>query len=227
MTAEKPPGAPPSDEELACRAQQGCTASFEELARRLQVPLVHFLRMHAGPEDAEDLAQDALIRAYRKLDRYQPKWRFATWLFTIARRLSMNAARRRRPSLDCQALEHAHSPSPEPHELVAEADDRRRLWSLAAEVLTEQQLSAVWLFYVEQLPVKEVARIVGCSRVAVRALLFRARKRLLESLPPGQSGKEGRGGASGAEQPRDATGPDRQGLSEMDPPPEGIEVNHG
>ena len=174
----------PSDEQLACRAQEGCAESFEELARRLQVPLVHFLRAHAGPEDAEDLAQDALLRAYRKLDRYRPEWRFVTWLFTIARRLSMNHARRKRPSPDAEAVDRKLSAEPDPADAAAEGDDRRLLWDLAREVLTEQQMTAMWLFYVEQMPVKDVARIAGCSRVAIRALLFRARKRLVEAMSP-------------------------------------------
>lgn len=192
MAAKSQPGAV-SDEQLALRAQQGCVESFEQLARRVQVRLVRFLRMYAGQEDAEDLAQEALIRAYCKLDRYRPMWSFTTWVLTIARRLSMNRQRRRRPAADSAAVERALDDRPEPSDVVAANEQRDRFWRWAAESLTEQQLVAVWLFYVERMSVKEIARVVDCSRVAVRALLFRARKRLIESLPVDQAGNEGRG----------------------------------
>ena len=177
-----PTALPANDEELARQAQQGCSASFEELVRRFQVPLIRFLRQRTASEEAEDLAQDTFVRAYQNLHRYRPAWRFGTWLFTIARRLSINRQRRRRPLADSEALDSAPAGTPQPGELVAEEESRRRLWDLAAEVLSEQQLTAIWLYYVEDLSVKEVARVLGRSRVAVKTMLFRARKKLSPNL---------------------------------------------
>ncbi len=174
--------APLSDEELARQAQGGCSASFEELVRRFQVPLLQFLRRWATQEDAEDLVQDTLVRAYENLHRYRASWRFATWLFTIARRLSMNQQRRRRPRADGAALEAIEDGRPPPGQLVADEESRQYLWSLAAEVLSEPQMTATWLYYVEEMPVRQIARVLGRSRVAAKATLFRARKRLLSIL---------------------------------------------
>jgi len=182
---------PPSDEELAGRAQQGCSASFEELVRRFQVPLLQFLQRWAAREDAEDLVQDTLIRAYQNLRRYRPSWRFATWLFTIARRLSMNQRRRSRPKAGGELLDAVEDNRPRPGQLVADEESRQRLWDLAAEVLTEPQMTATWLYYVEDLPVKQVARVLGRSQIAAKATLFRARKKLsaiLHELEPGTTG---------------------------------------
>lgn len=185
--------APPTDEQLASRAQQGCSASFEELARRYQVPLHQFLRRWAAHEDAEDLVQDTLVRAYRNLHRYRPSWRFSTWLFTIARRLSMNLGRRRVPRADCEVSEAVVDDAPLPGDLVAEEENRQCLWSRAAEVLTEPQMTATWLHYVEDMPVKQIARVLGRSQIAAKAMLFRARKRLLPVLqelePNGPAGR--------------------------------------
>ena len=174
--------APPTDEQLVSRAQQGCSASFEELVRRYQVPLLQFLRRWATHEDAEDLVQDALVRAYRNLHRYRPSWRFSTWLFTIARRLSMNLGRRRVPRADCEVAETVVDDAPLPGELVAEEENRQCLWSRAAEVLTEPQMTATWLHYVEDMSVKQIARVLGRSQIAAKAMLFRARKKLLPIL---------------------------------------------
>ena len=86
--------APTSDDELARRAQQGCEASFESLLRRFQTPVLHFLRRQGASADAEDLTQETFLRAYENLHRYDRRWAFSTWLFTIARRTSINHRRR-------------------------------------------------------------------------------------------------------------------------------------
>ncbi|HUT13477.1 MAG TPA: sigma-70 family RNA polymerase sigma factor [Thermoguttaceae bacterium] len=172
-------GVRPSDEELAERAQQGCAASFEELARRFQVPLLLFLRQRTDTAEAEDLVQDTFVRAYRNLHRYRSKYRFVTWLFTIARRLSINRSRQKRPTADCEALESAEARTPQAAELVAEEDSRRHLWAMAAAVLSERQMTAVWLFYVEEMPIRGIAKVLGRSRVAVKTMLHRARRKLV------------------------------------------------
>ncbi len=170
------------DEGLARQAQSGCNASFEELAKRYQVPLVHFLGRWASREDAEDLAQDTLLRAYRNLHRYRPARPFAPWLFTIARRLSINHQRRRRPTGECEVVDRIEQEGPEPGDVVAREESRRRLWDTAAGVLSEPQMTATWLYYVEEMSVKQIARVLRCSRTAAKVTLFRARKRLLPVL---------------------------------------------
>lgn len=171
-----------SDEELASQAQRGCTDSFEELARRFQVPLLHYLKRWASEEDAEDLVQDTLVRAFRNLDRYRSSWRFSTWLFTIARRLSINRQRQKRPVGSESALENVKDQRPRPESRLTQQDQRQQMWSLAATVLSESQLTATWLFYVEEMPVKQVAIVLGRSQMATKTMLFRARKKLLPVL---------------------------------------------
>src|SRR5688572_27499948 len=85
-----------TDEELACRAQRGCRESFDELMKRYQAPLLHFLRSRTAPAEAEDLLQESFLRAYRGLQRYRSAWPVRTWLFTIARRICIDSRRRSR-----------------------------------------------------------------------------------------------------------------------------------
>lgn len=170
-----------SDEQLAIEAQAGSMASFERLVVRLQVALVHFLmrrtRCHA---DAEDLAQEAFVRAYRSLARYSPQWRFRTWLFTIAHRLSINfAGRARRERQVPEALDAAMSGGPGPIDRLAAEERRRTLWEIAACQLDEEAVAALWLHYVEEFSTAEIAEVLGRSRMAVKTIMFRARKRLL------------------------------------------------
>lgn len=183
----------PSDEELACRARRGCAASFEQLVRRYQTPVLHFLRHRGSGADAEDLLQETFLRAYTNLDRYREKWRFAVWLFTIARRISINHHRRCPAARDGEALDAIACPMPAPDERAAVEEDRQRLWALAARVLSEEERTALWLYYVEDMPAREIAVVLHRSWVAVKTMLFRARRRLLPLVREEQS--EGRAGS--------------------------------
>lgn len=164
------------------RAQAGCAPSFEELVRRYQVPTLHFLRRLGAGDEAEDLLQETFVRAYRNLGQYRGKWRFVTWLFTIARRVQINYQRRRRPQPQGEVLEGLASPGPGPPELAAAAEDRQRLWNLAARILSQEECSALWLYYVEEMSAREIAEVLERSWVSVKTMLFRARRRLLELL---------------------------------------------
>ena len=173
---------PTSDEELACRAQRGCATSFEELLRRFQTPVLHFLRHRGAADNAEDLAQDTFLRAYENLHRYDRRWPFSAWLFTIARRTSINHHRRVRPESDTAMLDAVVAAAPAPLDVLVAAEDRRRLWDMAAAVLSEEQLTALWLRYVEEMPIDGIALVLERSLGSVKVMLFRARKRLLPLL---------------------------------------------
>jgi RNA polymerase sigma-70 factor, ECF subfamily len=171
-----------SDEDLAVAAQAGCAASLDQLLRRYQAPVLHFLRHRGARADAEDLLQETFLRACAHLHRYRRRWRWRTWVFTIARRVGMNARRRSRPASDDEALQSAPTSLPNPAELVAEEDLRQHLWEAAARILTEAETTALWLRYVEELSVREVAAAMGRPWVAVKVQLFRSRKKLLPEL---------------------------------------------
>ena len=171
--------APTSNEELACRAQQGCSASFERLLRRFQTPVLHFLRHRGWAADAEDLAQETFLRAYQNLHRYNRRWAFSAWLFTIARRMSINHYRRTKPTANATAIHTATASDPEPLDALVATEGRRRLWDLAAKTLSEEQTTALWLHYVEEMPLSGIALVLGRSRASVKVMLFRARRKLL------------------------------------------------
>ncbi len=179
----------PTNEQLALQAQAGCRVSFAELVARFQVPLLHFLRQRTGGlHDAEDLTQDVFVRAFRSLQRYEPKWRFSTWLYTIAHRLSLNARRRWRPPVDRRGLEFATAAGAPPDDTLASEEESSRLWRTAAAVLTVEQLTSLWLFYVEEMPLDDIARVLGRSSGAAKGLLFRGRRKLAQALESAEAG---------------------------------------
>jgi RNA polymerase sigma-70 factor (ECF subfamily) len=176
-------------EDLVRRAQGGSSAAFGELVDRYESPLFNFLlRRAATPEDAEEIAQDAFVRAWRRIGLYDARWTFSTWLFTVARRLAATRTRSAAPRLQgSEALEDVRVHADPARELARE-DDKMSLWSVADRVLDEDPRSALWLRYAEDLSIPEIAAILGRSSVSVRVMLFRARARLADHLAADRSG---------------------------------------
>lgn len=169
------------DATLARRAATGCVASFATLARRYQVPIVHYIRQLSSLSgvDADDVAQEAFLRAWRRIASYDPKWAFSTWLFTIARRTWLNharATRRRRVRETAVAVGVAGGDSPWAAAIATE--QATRLWSVAAAELSEREFSAIWMRYVEEKPMTEIGLILERPVATVKVILFRARRRL-------------------------------------------------
>ncbi|MEM7626011.1 MAG: sigma-70 family RNA polymerase sigma factor [Planctomycetota bacterium] len=179
-----------SDEDLAARVQGGCVRSYEQLDRRYRARLVHLLRKRVGREaDAEDLAQATLWTAYEKIDRYDPSRKFSTWLFTIGTRkaIDLGRARQRRGEAggESTAALADEQPGPMQRAIRAEESDPTRdggIWQVADEVLKPTQWTALWLAYGEDQTPAEIAAALNVSRVSVRVMLHRARKRVAEAL---------------------------------------------
>lgn len=183
-----------SERELVASALAGCRDGFAELVRRHMTSLQYFLGRHNQEVDVEDLVQETFLRAYRSLDRYDPRWRFSTWLFTIARRLSLDEARRRRrPGAtpndplprsfglsddEGRMPELVDADQPSPAEIAESRESRRNIWAAARSVLREEEWTSLWLFYVEEMSVKEIAQVQNKKTSAVKTMLHRARKRL-------------------------------------------------
>ena len=186
MAGLQPPGRKElgelSNEELARGAQAGTTAYFEELVTRFEGRLLHFLVQRSrNVHEAEDLLQETFARAYLKIGQYNPKWRFSTWLFTIATRLACNQRRKpfRQSLEDIQLLQARGG---DPLTIVARKEEQNNLWTLAAALLSENQYTALWLQYAQAMSVKEVSKVMGKTQTNVKVLLFRARSSLASNL---------------------------------------------
>jgi RNA polymerase sigma-70 factor (ECF subfamily) len=169
-----------------CARERVCAACFEELVRRFQSPLLHFLVRRIGSRhDAEDLLQETFLTAHRKLGSYKSSWRFSTWLFTIAYRLAVSKKRRRRWLLTGRDGNlNAKLSNDDP---LAEAQDKERhskLWDDVAKILDGDAFTAIWFNYVESMSAEEIGRILRRSPNGVRILLHRARARLTKNIGP-------------------------------------------
>lgn len=174
-----------SVEDLVRRARAGSSAAFGELVDRFESPVFNFLlRRAASAEDAEELAQDTFVRAWRRLDRYDGRWSFATWLYALARRLSATRNRSSRPEVEGGDALVEVPVQADPGRDLARTEERANLWALADHLLEDDPRSALWLRYAEDLSIQEIARVLGRSPVSVRVMLFRARAKLGKALGP-------------------------------------------
>lgn len=171
-----------TDEELAVMAQRDHVSAFAELVSRFESRLFNFLLRRTGSAaTAEDIAQEAFLRAWERIGSYDPTWRFSTWIFTIASRMAVSSHRRRRPTGPVEAADRVGRRDPDPGDAEHVAREGSRLWSLAERVLGEDQHMALWLRYAEDMTIGEIAKVTGRTQVGVRVTLFRARQRLAEA----------------------------------------------
>jgi RNA polymerase sigma-70 factor (ECF subfamily) len=166
-----------SERQLIERAREGSVTAFEQLVLSYQDRLFRFLLARSSCRaDAEDALQETFVAAYRYLHSYRGKYQFSTWLFTIARRKLAYLASRRLTT--GQELPELASDEPGPEQKGMAAEQQKTIWSSARAVLPEGQFSAIWLYYMEEMPVAEIATVMHRPQTWVKVNLYRARARL-------------------------------------------------
>ena len=179
-------------EDLMVETAKGDEFAFEVLVRRHQASVLNLVYRYVGNKTkAQDLAQEVFIRVWRAADRYEPKAKFATWIYSITVNLCLNEikADKRRKMTPWQAGEEEpglgneidsgahHSP-----EGLLLAEEQSRRISEALQSLPENQRIALILKRYNNLSYDEIAKIMKCSVSAVESLLVRAKKNLQEKL---------------------------------------------
>lgn len=174
----------------------GNMAAFDALVRAYERPAVATAyRLLNRSDEAQDVVQEACLRAYRSLVRLQDPTRFGPWLLRIVRNLALNARRARTTrggrtvALDEQ-LGTGGMTDGGGEPIVADPGPERRAAGHELQIaldaalaqLPEKQRQALLLFTVECLPQKEIAEKLACSLEAVKWNVFQARKRLREML---------------------------------------------
>lgn len=184
-----------TDEELMERYRKGSRDAFEELFARYQGKLIHFaFRMTGDQAKAEEAAQETFLRIARAAFTWQPKAKFTTWMYTIARRTTLNFIRDEKDDADkvpihpgeenedgSPALQLAGPNALGPEEMAWSAQIQERFVE-ALQGLPETYRSAFILNRGEGLSYEEVAAVLGISVQAVKSRIFRAREMLMESL---------------------------------------------
>jgi RNA polymerase sigma-70 factor (ECF subfamily) len=167
------------------RAKTGDKEAFSNLVEKYSKPVYSVCyRMLGTPTAAEDAAQEAFIRAYKALDRYDPERSFATWLLSIASNYSIDQLRKRKVTiLSMDSEKHAWlappDPGPSPEKVALETEKQVLVQRMLSE-LSETDRAAIVLQFWHEYSYDEIAEVLDLSTSAVKSRLFRARRILAE-----------------------------------------------
>ncbi|OBS10398.1 RNA polymerase sigma factor RpoE [Acidihalobacter prosperus] len=182
------------DAELVRRVQSGDMRAFDLLVRKYQHKILNLIGRYVHePSAAQDVAQEAFIKAYRGLGNFRGESAFYTWLYRIAINTAKNhlvAESRRSPEYEVNAedaerldgesgLKEYATPE---GELLSE-EIRQRVFN-AIETLPEDLKTAITLRELEGMSYEEIAQVMGCPIGTVRSRIFRARESIDRSLRP-------------------------------------------
>jgi RNA polymerase sigma-70 factor (ECF subfamily) len=175
-------------DEVRERIQAGDRQAYTAIVVRFQGPLFAYLgRMGCTAAEAEELAQEAFLRAWMQLNAFDARrGAYSTWLFTIARNLALNElgrTNRRRTVPAPPADEPACEASlPQDHAAHEQQLARLRAALLRLPALDRNVLA---LAYVQELALADIARMEGCSAGSVKVRLHRARRKLAQIMGNG------------------------------------------
>ncbi|WP_109097664.1 RNA polymerase sigma factor [Aquimarina sp. AU58] len=189
-----------SDQYYINQVLEGQVNAFSVLVERYQ-GLVYTVvyRMIKNKEQAEEVAQDSFIKAYKSLSNYRGDAKFSTWLYTIAYRKSLDAIKASKRMITSELIEEV---SEGEMELVGDAlnylqvKERKKIISDSIMKLPEDEAAIITLYYFEEKSVKEIVEIVNLTADNVKIKLYRSRKKLYSILKyhisPEISSKNGR-----------------------------------
>ncbi len=176
-----------SDIELIEQTLAGNQSAYADLVKRHQrFVFTLAMRFAKGREDAEEIAQDCFIKAYRSLASFQGQSKFSTWLYSIVYTTAMTFLRKKRVATDSiddentfiqvESRESGYDPN--------NIDNKSRSFYLnqAIAQLLPDDATIITLFYKGEQSLEEIAQALGMETNTVKVKLFRARQRLKEKL---------------------------------------------
>ncbi|MGR9114884.1 MAG: RNA polymerase sigma factor RpoE [Gammaproteobacteria bacterium] len=182
------------DKDLVSRVQQGDKSAYDLLVIKYQYKIIQLVNRYVkDPSEAQDVAQEAFIKAYRALGNFRGESAFYTWLYRIAINTAKNylVARSRRSSdyeIDIDDAEQVHNvpelkglDTPEQHLLNEEIIEAIKT---AIEKLPEEMRIAITLREFEGMSYEEIAETMDCPVGTVRSRIFRAREAIDNKLTP-------------------------------------------
>ena len=181
------------DEQIVAEVISGQGAEFEVLVRRHQGPVYNFLlRMLHDPEEALDMTQEVFLKVFCSLERFDPRFRFTTWMYRIASNAAIDQIRKRRPgtltSLDAPITEDSdfvrevagHGPTPDQ---MLEARETQDQLEDALKNLPLEYRQVLLLRHQGERRYDEIAKITGLPIGTVKNRIFRAREMLRKAIP--------------------------------------------
>jgi RNA polymerase sigma factor (sigma-70 family) len=143
------------------------------------------LRMVRNREEAEEIAQDAFVKAFRSLSSFKGNSRFSTWLYKIVYNTSISSLRKK--EIEKLDLDEASLPAADITESSSayaslNNAERSKFLEKALEVLDEDERFLIIMYYYEELDIDELAAITSLTKTNTKVRLFRSRKKMLAYL---------------------------------------------
>ena len=175
------------------RALAGDRDAFRVLVERHSRTIFRMAyRMTGNEQDAEEVVQDAFLRAYRRLDRFESRANFGTWLYRIAVNCSLDLLRKRRPHEEHSAAEPEKDD--EPQQEIAAADPQPDRLAFSSEIgrhvegamlkLSAMERAAFVMRHHDGKSIEEIGQALGLSSNAAKNSIFRAVQKLRHELHP-------------------------------------------
>jgi RNA polymerase sigma factor (sigma-70 family) len=176
-----------SDIELIQKTLAGDQSAYARLVKRHQrFVFTLAMRFTKNREDAEEVAQDCFIKAYRSLSSFKQESKFSTWLYSIVYTTAMTSLRKKRLDMSSIDDEDTHiqiaNVSSEYDANSAENRSRSFYLNQAIEQLSPDDTAIITLFYKGEQSLEEIAQTLDIEANSVKVKLFRARQRLKEKL---------------------------------------------
>lgn len=140
------------------------------------------LKMTNSREDAEEISQDTFIKGFQNLDKFKGESKFSTWLYKIAYRTCLDTLKKNknhRSNYDINEITLNHIKSTDSILKELEQKDRAMMMKQCLEKLPSEEKSILWMFYFDELSLKEIIEVTNLSEANLKVKLHRARKRLL------------------------------------------------
>lgn len=178
------PAAPPWKADVSA-ARKGDPSAFASLVRSVQRPVYGLaLRLLNNEAEASEVAQEAFLRAYQNLHRYDESRPFDLWVLAITRNLCLDLLRRR-GRVHTEELEPMKELLPSGEASLEEgaiARQERQSLEEALATLPPEDREVLALYYVQRRTTKEIAQVLGCAPGTIMARLFRAREKLRKKM---------------------------------------------
>lgn len=183
-----------TDQELVKRVQSGDKRAFDLLALKYQNKIVKLVeRFVHDPVEAQDVAQEAFIKAYRAIDSFRGDSAFYTWLYRIASNAAKNylVAQKRRPpatgvdSIEAEqyAIDTRLKDKETPESMVMTSELKKMIFSTIGD-LPDDLREAITLREMEGMSYEDIALAMGCPVGTVRSRIFRARDAIDKKIRP-------------------------------------------
>ncbi len=177
---------PAKDQVYIEKVLQGDTASYSYLVDNYKdMTYTIALKIVKNPEDAEEVAQDSFVKAFKQLQSFKGNSKFSTWLYTIVYRTAISKIRKKKlevTDIDEFVIENHSIDFSFPQLDLLKVEEQKRYVTFAINKLPEIDALLITLYYLNENTFDEIIKITGLTKTNIKVRLFRARKKLYKEL---------------------------------------------